>query len=128
MRICQIFHHVKSGMQIAHLMYLRLCLLNCTASTVLTLVAWCHLYIVFCSKIKTRVYIEAFTALQSKMLELGLTVDLEVFRVDFETASHKATKEVFPGIEIACCFFLFWLSEFAQRCQFRFQAKVYRRH
>ena len=45
-------------------------------------------------------YVEAFTALISKMRELGQTVDL-----DFETASHKAAKEVFPGIEIECCFF-----------------------
>ena len=37
------------------------------------------------------------TALKSKMLELGLTVDLEIFRFDFETASHKSAKEVFPG-------------------------------
>ena len=47
------------------------------------------------------VYVEAFTALKSKMLELGLTIDLEIFRFDFETASHKAAKEVFRGIEIA---------------------------
>ena len=52
------------------------------------------------------VYVEAFTALKSKMLELGLTVDLEIFRFAFETASHKAAKEVFPGIEIECCFFI----------------------
>ena len=39
------------------------------------------------------VYVEAFTALKSKMLELGLTVDLEIFRFDFETALHKAAKE-----------------------------------
>ena len=31
----------------------------------------------------------------------------EIFRFDFETASHKAAKEVFPGIEIECCFFHF---------------------
>ena len=41
------------------------------------------------------------------MLELGLTVDLEIFCFDFETASHKAAKEVFPRIEIEFCFFHF---------------------
>ena len=45
------------------------------------------------------VYVGAFTALKYKMIELGLTVDLEIFCFDFETASHKSAKEVFPGIE-----------------------------
>ena len=53
-------------------------------------------------------YIEAFTALQSKMLELGLTVDLKIFRVDFETASHKATKEVFPRNRNGMLFFFYF--------------------
>ena len=44
--------------------------------------------------------LKPLTALKSKRLELGLTVDLEIFRFDFETASHKAANEVFPGIEI----------------------------
>ena len=52
-------------------------------------------------------YVEAFTAIKSKLQELDLSTEVTTFRFDFETASHKAAKEVFTGIEIECCFFHF---------------------
>ena len=58
------------------------------------------------------------------MLELGVKLILKFSVLIYETASHKAAKEVFPGIEIECCCFFFgqanWRNVvslgFPQRC------------
>lgn len=65
--------------------------------------------LVYCllPKKSKEVYLMAFNAIKSKLLENDLTIEVETFRFDFETASHKAAKEVFPESKVECCFFHF---------------------
>ena len=41
------------------------------------------------------------------MESLGMNIEIQTFRSDFETAAYSSMKSLFPQLSIECCFFHF---------------------
>lgn len=55
----------------------------------------------------TEMYTAVFQIIKDKMESIGMDIDIQVFRSDFETAAFNSMRRVFPNINVECCFFHF---------------------
>ena len=64
---------------------------------------------VFCllPKKSSATYTAVFSIIKDKMESLGLNIEIQTFRSDFETAAYSSMKSLFPQLSIECCFFHF---------------------
>ena len=52
-------------------------------------------------------YTAVFNIIKDKMESLGMSIELQTFRSDFETAAYSSMRSLFPGLGVECCFFHF---------------------
>ena len=52
-------------------------------------------------------YTTVFKISKDIMESLGMSIEIQTFRSDFETAAYSSKRSLFPGLGVECCFFLF---------------------
>ena len=64
---------------------------------------------VFCllPKKSSETYTAVFKIIKDKMESLGMSIEIQIFRSDFETAAYSSMRSLFPQLSIECCFFHF---------------------